>query len=374
VSRPLVSVVVVNHNYAAYAGAAIESALGQTYPNVEVIVVDDGSVDSSRDVIATFGDAVTAVLKENGGQGSAFTAGFERARGDIVQFLDADDELLPETAARVVDGFEDPGVVKVHWPLWVVDGSGRRTSGIKEPVLPEGDLRAEVERYGPMTERTLPSAPTSGNAYRRDFLELVMPVPAGYRISADAYLFGLAPAFGALKTIPVPNGKWRFHGANAYNATASFEEKLANGLRDYECQLETLLRLRPDLREVAPSWRAHAWWPRIADSIGELDGLLDEGSPFVLADGDSWGAPPVVRGRLRFPLLERDGIYWGAPSSSDEAIAEVERLRGEGAAAVAFAWPVFWWFDCYAGLEPRLRAQLPCLLENDRLLVFGLSA
>src|SRR4029079_13012949 len=72
---PLVSVIVNNFNYERYVGQAIESALGQTYPHVEVIVVDDGSQDASRTVIEGFGDRVIALLKENGGQGSAFNVG-----------------------------------------------------------------------------------------------------------------------------------------------------------------------------------------------------------------------------------------------------------------------------------------------------------
>jgi glycosyltransferase involved in cell wall biosynthesis len=371
VTSPLVSVVVTSFNYERFVADAIDSALEQTYPNVEVIVVDDGSDDGSRDVIAGYGGDVTSVFQDNRGQGAAFSAGFARARGEVVHFLDSDDTLLPETFERVVPCFDDAGVVKAHWPLWVIDDAGDRTGGIKEPRLPDGDLRGAVEQYGPMTERTLPSAPTSGNAYRREFLERVMPVPDAYRISPDAYLFGLAPAFGSVRAFETPLGCWRFHGLNA-SAGTTFEEKLANGLLDYEQQLAALLRLRPELEPRAAGWRSHAWWPRIADSLSELDELLPDGAPFILADGDAWGAPPTIRGRRRFPLLEQDGIYWGAPSSVGEAMDGIERLRARGAVAVAFAWPVFWWLDCYPGLEGSLRANFDPLLENDRLLVFAL--
>src|SRR4051812_50080614 len=65
---PTVAVVIDNYNYARYVAEAVRSALGQTLPPAEVIVVDDGSTDASREVIATFGDAVRAVSKDNGGQ------------------------------------------------------------------------------------------------------------------------------------------------------------------------------------------------------------------------------------------------------------------------------------------------------------------
>src|SRR5688500_10169891 len=117
---PLASVIINNYNYGRYLGAAIDSALAQTYPHTEVVVVDDGSTDDSRQVIAGYGERVVPVLKENGGQASAFNAGFAASRGDVVLFLDADDLLLPGAVAAAVAHLADPEVVKVHWPLRVI--------------------------------------------------------------------------------------------------------------------------------------------------------------------------------------------------------------------------------------------------------------
>jgi glycosyltransferase involved in cell wall biosynthesis len=68
--EPLVSIIINNYNYARFLPPAIESALAQDLAGVEVIVVDDGSTDDSREVIERFGSDVTAVLKDNGGQAS----------------------------------------------------------------------------------------------------------------------------------------------------------------------------------------------------------------------------------------------------------------------------------------------------------------
>src|SRR4051812_16040279 len=92
---PWASIIINNYNYGHFLRDAIDSALAQTYPCTEVIVVDDGSTDDSREVIAGYGQRVTAVFKENGGQASAFNAGFAASRGEVVVFLDADDTLLP---------------------------------------------------------------------------------------------------------------------------------------------------------------------------------------------------------------------------------------------------------------------------------------
>jgi glycosyltransferase involved in cell wall biosynthesis len=102
-----VSIVITNYNYAAYLPAAIESALAQSHDNVEIVVVDDGSSDGSREIIARYSAAVMPVLKQNGGQGSAVNAGFAACSGDAVLFLDADDELLPKAAASVARLFAD---------------------------------------------------------------------------------------------------------------------------------------------------------------------------------------------------------------------------------------------------------------------------
>src|SRR4051794_8812023 len=109
----LASVVIDNYNYARFLPEAIDSALRQTWPATEVIVVDDGSTDRSRQIMAAYGDRIVPVFKENGGQNSALNAGFNRSRGEVVLFLDSDDALLPTAAEAAMGAFAEPDVVKV---------------------------------------------------------------------------------------------------------------------------------------------------------------------------------------------------------------------------------------------------------------------
>ena len=96
-ARPRLSVVITCYNYAAFVADAIHSVLDQNQ-NVEIVVVDDCSTDTSREVISSFGDRITAVFQEvNQGHGAGFNKGFESTASDseLIMFLDADDFLLP---------------------------------------------------------------------------------------------------------------------------------------------------------------------------------------------------------------------------------------------------------------------------------------
>ena len=222
----LASIIINNYNYDKFIGEAINSALHQTYINVEVIVVDDGSTDRSREIISQFGDKIIPLLKQNGGQASAFNAGFEKSSGDVVFFLDSDDVLFPGAVENVIELFTESAITKVHWPLAVVDKDGVET-GILKPAgdLPQGNFKDVVLQGGPTS---CISSPTSGNAWSRQFLQKVFPMPedvAYYKTCADEYLYTIAPVFGEIKAINKPQGFYRVHGKNIYSAL-SFEEKL----------------------------------------------------------------------------------------------------------------------------------------------------
>jgi len=99
---PLVSVVIPAYNAEATIAAAIDSVRAQTHGDLEILVIDDGSTDTTADVIAGYGDSVTVVRNENQGVSRARNAGIERARGPFVAFLDADDVWQPQKLAAQV--------------------------------------------------------------------------------------------------------------------------------------------------------------------------------------------------------------------------------------------------------------------------------
>jgi glycosyltransferase involved in cell wall biosynthesis len=79
-----ISIFINNYNYGRFLGEAIRSALEQTVPALEVIVVDDGSTGESRSVIDSFGNRIVGIFQDNGGQAAAFNTGIRSAKGDRV--------------------------------------------------------------------------------------------------------------------------------------------------------------------------------------------------------------------------------------------------------------------------------------------------
>ena len=108
---PTFSVIIPNYNNAATLGRALDSALAQTHPAHEIIVIDDGSHDDSRAVVAAYGARVRYVYQANAGVSAARNAGARLARGEWLAFLDADDTFTPQRLALHADWIaRDPGL------------------------------------------------------------------------------------------------------------------------------------------------------------------------------------------------------------------------------------------------------------------------
>src|SRR5918994_3621037 len=104
----LVTVVIPCYNQAHFLGEAIESVLSQSYPNFEILVVDDGSTDDTSEVAGRYPQQVRLIRQENRGLAGARNTGIGHARGEYLVFLDADDRLLPEALEAGGGGVEAP--------------------------------------------------------------------------------------------------------------------------------------------------------------------------------------------------------------------------------------------------------------------------
>jgi glycosyltransferase involved in cell wall biosynthesis len=367
----LASIIVDNYNYGRFIAEAIDSALGQTYAPIEVIVVDDGSTDDSREVIASYGDRITPVLKENGGQASAFNAGFLASSGQYVLFLDADDALLPRALERAIP-LMDTAAAKVHWPMWEIDGMGTRLGSQSPPhELVEGNVQPLVHERGPGGHL---GAPTSGNLWSRGFLGRVFPIPeADYVVCPDAYLFVLAALLQEVRRIEEPQGLYRLHGSNNYGKPG-FEERIRRGIRLYDSICRSMGDHSP---QTVDYWigkcREHLWYHQIDRAGAELVAALPRGATVGLLDEDEWGTESDLRGLHCVSFPNRDGIYCGRPRDDGEALAQLQGLRDSGVQFLAVAWNAFWWLDYYKRFSAQL-SRVSRLIDNERLIVYDLSS
>jgi glycosyltransferase involved in cell wall biosynthesis len=215
---PLVSIIIDNYNYERFVAQAIESALQQTYSPVEVIVVDDGSIDHSREIIQDYDGRIKSVLKENGGQASALNAGLIVSRGDVVIFLDADDTLMPSMVKDVVDVFlSKPDIIRVQYRMAVIDEYSNRT-GVEKPErhipVPSGDVHKQALTF----PFDMPWLPTSGNAFSAEALRRIMPIPENTygRVSADWYFVHLSCLLGPVFFLDSLEACYRVHQSNNY--------------------------------------------------------------------------------------------------------------------------------------------------------------
>lgn len=209
--RPVTaSIVINNYNYGRFVGRAIDSALDQTC-QCQVVVVDDGSTDDSRERIAPFSRSITAIFQANGGQAAAMNAGFAAATGDVVVFLDADDTLEPHAVASLLAAWQ-PRSVLVQYLLRIVDAEGRVVGVHPDPpdALAQGDARSTLLAHGGYGATV-----TSGLAFRRMALAAVMPIPLEpYRIAADGYLVRAIAFTGPVQRLLRVLGSYRRHAFN----------------------------------------------------------------------------------------------------------------------------------------------------------------
>jgi glycosyltransferase involved in cell wall biosynthesis len=232
--EPLVSILISNYNYGRYIGESIQSALDQTYPNIEVIVCDDGSTDDSVSVIEKYlqkDPRVRLIRKGNGGQASGFNAAFAASRGEIIALLDSDDRFLIHKVERVVADFQAHpesgfGVHRV-----IRTSADLRHQGVwpMSSPLPCGWYGTRLLQDGGV----LPfMPPTSGLSLHRDVAERIFPLPVEAPLVGcpDQLITRLAPLLTNVTREDEALSEYRLHGDNNHEGdrvtAASFRRDL----------------------------------------------------------------------------------------------------------------------------------------------------
>lgn len=150
-NKGLFSVVIPAYNREKTVGRSIESILNQTYKNFEIIIVDDGSKDKTRDICKTFlyDKRVSYLYQENSGAQCARNNGLYHSRGEFVIFLDSDDELLPFCLEKMIKEYEKDTVLGAVYCI-----AGIKKNGILKPMRNDhlyGNVYKEVLRQGYLT-------------------------------------------------------------------------------------------------------------------------------------------------------------------------------------------------------------------------------
>ena len=273
------SILINNYNYGKYLRQCIDSACMQTYEDVEVVIVDDHSTDNSIDIINSYGERVTPVLKDHGGQASCFNVGFSRSAGEVIFFLDADDEFCREKVQIMMNVYAS---YDVEWCFDVSDTSGMPKSPIS--LSDESIIRCDFSSS--MAKGIFPYTPaaTSGLSFRRSLLSKILPMPTSDGITlSDNYLkfAGAALGKGAICTVPLTHQ--RIHGANRYTGSTQMKRRQAEIMMETGRQLVVHF---PHLSNIGVSLVSNAIAVRIAQGADQFPLLFrhDRGGPFSLTD------------------------------------------------------------------------------------------
>lgn len=204
-----ISIVISNYNYGRFLPQCLDSIRAQTYPHVQCIVVDDGSTDDSRDVIARYPE-FRAILKANAGQAKALEDGFNASTGDIVVFLDSDDYLFPQACSEIARQWS-ADIVSLHYRLQIIEDGALTARTWPADAFREGEAQIDcLFRFG-----YVPAAPTSGNAYARTFVAQMFREVAGLPLNwLDSCFAYAAPIVGSTLHSEQALGAYRIHGTN----------------------------------------------------------------------------------------------------------------------------------------------------------------
>ena len=181
-TTPKVSVIIPVYNSAKYIQTALKSVFNQTYTNYEIIIIDDGSTDDTREQLKPYQDKIRYFYQENQGSAAARNLGIKLAKGELIAFLDSDDYwLLSEKLEKQVSCFqENPSLGCINTGWRIVDGEGKHIKTVQPwHKAPKLDLETWLKKK---------CVRTSAMVFRREWLEKVGGFDEELRQSHDVDL------------------------------------------------------------------------------------------------------------------------------------------------------------------------------------------
>ncbi|MDY6950923.1 MAG: glycosyltransferase [Thermodesulfobacteriota bacterium] len=215
--KPLVSVIIATHNRAEFIAETVESAIGQTYRRIEIIVVDDGSTDDTRQVLKKYENKIKYIYQDRAERSKARNRGFRYSQGEYIAFLDSDDIWLPqkiEKQVKVLNERQDVGLVYVD--VQFIDAKGEPHSGGAR-----WDTRKRDVLYEDLMTNNIVTGTTSSAMIRRSCLDKVGLFDETMNTCEDLDLYRRISEYYPFHAIASPLVRFRVHDTNTQrNASA----------------------------------------------------------------------------------------------------------------------------------------------------------
>ena len=212
-TKPFVSIVVPAYNHARYLAESIRSLLGQDYPAVEVIVLDDGSTDNTQEILSSLEGKFDWETQSNIGQARTLAKGWERARGEVLGYLSADDVLAPTAVTEAVKVLmAESEVVATYSDYFLIDPESR-------PIRLVSPTDCDFRKMF----RNVICSPGPGAFFRRSTYKKTGPWNPNLRQMPDYEFWLRVSRQGSIRRIPKPLACFRVHSRSQTFAPASPE-------------------------------------------------------------------------------------------------------------------------------------------------------
>ena len=311
---PGISAIIPAYNSADFITDAVASMRAQTHPVDEIIIVDDGSSDNTREVIQHLGDDIVTIHQANAGPSAARNAGLARARGEFIAFLDADDQWTPDKTANQLEVFARyPDLALVAADMAEVDATGHT-------IIPSMlDHHGLLEHFQALDGAPVPAAmaaltrknfiPTGTVLVRRAAVIEAGLFTTAIRWGEDLELWAKIAARHPLTCLPVVHMLRRRHESNTTSNTTPMLEDLVRVMESLRCWGGTELKHQGvDADKLVAS--------ALAD-LGYWHFQHNQAAPARLAFGRSLRESPSLRSL----------VYWLASPLPNSWLGPLRRIK-----------------------------------------------
>ncbi len=251
-NRPLISVIVPVYNVEKYLKKCVESIQNQTYKNLEIILVDDGSPDNCPqicDKLAEMDDRIWTVHRVNGGQSAARNSGLSVAKGEWIAFVDSDDYIDNDMYEKLYQAVEDDQADLAVCGARIVNEVGDLLS----PCKGDGEVKCYVGNEG--YEQLIPTLNNSAwnKLFKKELIgELLFPVGC---VHGEDFIFLLEYLRNVKKIVIVDKEKYNYVQRQGSITNSGFSKRKLDEICSKDRIFEIISEYYPKFTEIARKWK-----------------------------------------------------------------------------------------------------------------------